>query len=253
MLEIIDLSLLQIIFAVVVITIAYTVKGLSGFGSGLIAIPLMAFFFPLKLIVPIFALLSYTGTIFQSYRLRREAQWSDILPLIPFSFLGIAIAVWLLVNVQAEVLTLALGLFVVLYAIYSLLPHQIKIGTRYWAIPAGTFGGMVGALFSTGGPFYVVYLKLRQLAKGPFRATIATIFLIDGGARIAGYAVSGLYTEQVLILVVILWPVLFFGLWLGHHLHIKINQQQFNLGISILLIISGGMLAYKSLLVLGAY
>ena len=87
MLDIIELSLLQVIFAVVVITIAYTVKGLSGFGSGLIAIPLMAFFFPLKLIVPVFALLSYTGTIFQSYRLRREAQWRDILPLIPFSFL----------------------------------------------------------------------------------------------------------------------------------------------------------------------
>lgn len=250
MLEILDLSLLQIIFAVVVITIAYTVKGLSGFGSGLIAIPLMAFFFPLKLIVPIFALLSYTGTIYQSYKLRHEAQWRDILPLIPFSFLGIAIAVWLLVNIQAEVLTLALGVFVVLYAVYGLLPHQHKPGSRLWAIPAGTFGGMVGALFSTGGPFYVVYLKLRQLAKGPFRATIATIFLIDGGARIAGYAVSGLYTPQVFTMVVLLWPVLFLGLWIGHHLHIKINQQQFNLGISILLIMSGGMLVYKSLLVL---
>ncbi|MCK4866128.1 MAG: sulfite exporter TauE/SafE family protein [Gammaproteobacteria bacterium] len=251
MLEIIDLSLLQIIFAVVVITIAYTVKGLSGFGSGLIAIPLLAFFFPLKLIVPIFALLSYTGTIYQSYILRREAQWADILPLIPFSFLGIAIAVWLLMNIQAELLTLALGLFVVLYAIYSLLPQQDKTGSRYWAIPAGIFGGMIGALFSTGGPFYVLYLKLRQLAKGPFRATIATIFLIDGGARIAAYAMSGLYTIQVLTLVMILWPLLFLGLWIGHHLHIKIKQQQFNLGINTLLVISGGMLVYKSLLVLG--
>lgn len=222
MLEIIELSLLQMSFAVVVIIIAYTVKGLSGFGSGLIAIPLLAFLFPLKLIVPIFGLLSYTGTIYQSYRLRREAQWQDILPLIPFSFLGIAIAVWLLVNLQAEVLTLGLGLFVLLYAIYSLLPHQDKTGSRYWAIPAGTF-----------------------------RATIATIFLIDGGARIAGYVMSGLYTTQVLTLVVILWPVLFLGLWIGHHLHIKLNQQQFNLGINILLVISGGMLVYKSLQALG--
>ena len=251
MLEIIELSPLQIIFAVVVIIVAYTVKGLSGFGSGLIAIPLLAFLFPLKLIVPIFALLSYTGTLYQSYSLRRQAQWQDILPLIPFSFLGIAMAVWLLVNVSAEVLTLGLGIFIVLYAIYSLLPHQDKTGSLYWAIPAGAFGGMVGALFSTGGPFYVVYLKLRQLAKGPFRATIVTIFLIDGGARIAGYAVSGLYTTQVLMLVVILWPVLFLGLWIGHHLHININQKQFDLGINVLLVISGGMLVYKSLLVLG--
>ena len=250
MLEIIDLSLLQTAFVVVVIIIAYTVKGLSGFGSGLIAIPLLAFFFPLKFIVPIFALLSYTGTLYQSYSLRREAQWQDILPLIPFSLFGIAIAVWLLMNIQAEVLTLTLGLFVVFYAIYSLLPHQDKTGSRYWAIPAGTFGGMIGALFSTGGPFYVLYLKLRQLAKGPFRATMVTILLIDGGARIAGFAMSGLYTTQALTLVVIIWPVLFLGLWIGHHLHIKINKQQFNLGINVLLVISGGILVYKSLLAL---
>ena len=48
----------------------------------------------------------------------------------------------------------------------------------------------------------------------------------------------------------LLWPVLFAGLWVGHHLHIKINQQQFNLGISILLMASGGVLVYKSVLAL---
>ena len=87
--------------------------------------------------MPIFALLSYIVRFIKA-GLRREAQWSDILLLIPFSFLGIAIAVWLLVNIPAEVLTLAQGLFVVLYAIYSLLPQQNKTGSRYWAIPAGT-------------------------------------------------------------------------------------------------------------------
>lgn len=250
MLDFVDLSLWQIIFGVIVIVVAYAVKGLSGFGSGLIAIPLMAFFFPLKLIVPVFSLLSYTGTVYQSYSLRRETQWRDIFPLIPFSLLGIFIAVWLLVNVQAEILTLILGLFVMLYAIYSLFPQKEKTGSRRWAIPAGIFGGMIGALFSTGGPFYVVYLKLRQLPKGPFRATIASIFLIDGGARIIGYAVSGLYNEQVLFLVIMFWPILFLGLWIGHHLHIKINQQQFNRAISTLLIISGGMLVFKSFQVL---
>ena len=120
------------------------------------------------------------------------------------------------------------------------------MGGRKWAAVAGSLGGMVGALFGTGGPFYVVYLKMRQLNKGQFRATIAMIFLVDGGVRIAGYAVSGLYSVQVLWMVATLFPVLFFGMYVGHHLHIKIDQKLFNQLISVMLMMSGIMLLYKS-------
>ncbi|MBE9568125.1 MAG: sulfite exporter TauE/SafE family protein [Proteobacteria bacterium] len=246
-LELLDLTPLQIIFSIIIIFVAYTVKGLSGFGSGLIAIPLLAFIFPLTFIVPVLGLLSYSGTIMQSFHLRKQVVWSDLWPVIPFSMLGVVIAVWLLVNVDANYLVLALGVFVLSYSIYSLLPLPVHAGGRRWAIAAGFGGGMVGALFGTGGPFYVVYLKIRQLDKNQFRATIAMIFLIDGGARMASYAAHGLYTAQVLWLVLMMFPVLFAGMYVGHHLHIKMEQQRFNQVISILLIVSGIVLIVKSL------
>ena len=246
LLELLHLTPLQIIFSITVIFLAYTVKGLSGFGSGLIAIPLLAFMFPLTFIVPVLGLLSYSGTLMQSIHLRKQVVWRDMLPLIPFSLLGIFIAIWLLVNVDANKLVMALGVFVLLYSIYSLLPLPVHAGGRQWAIAAGCCGGMVGALFGTGGPFYVAYLKMRQLDKGPFRATIAMIFLVDGGARIVGYSISGLYTLQTLWLSLILFPVLLFGMYMGHHLHVRIDQQRFNQVISVLLMVSGIMLMIKS-------
>ncbi|MCW9012511.1 MAG: sulfite exporter TauE/SafE family protein [Gammaproteobacteria bacterium] len=245
--DLIDLSSFEILFAVIVVFIAYALKGLSGFGSGLIAIPLLAFLFPLKFIVPVLGLLSYSGTIIQSVSLRKQAAWQELLPLLPFSLIGIIIALWLLVNVDADKLTLFLGVFVVVYSIYSLLPIAELQGSRYWSIVAGAFGGFIGALFGTGGPFYVIYLKLRRLDKGQFRATIAMIFLIDGGFRVIGYAGTGLYTQQVLLVVVILLPVLLLGLYAGHHLHVKINQQNFNKVINALLLCSGAVLIVKSL------
>ena len=244
--ELLELTPLQIVLSITIIFIAYTVKGLSGFGSGLIAIPLLAFIFPLPFIVPVLGLLSYSGTIMQSFHLRKQVVWRDMLPIIPFSILGIVIALWLLVNVDANLLVMALGVFVLLYAIYSLLPLSVHAGGRQWAIVAGCGGGMVGALFGTGGPFYVVYLKMRQLNKNQFRATIAMIFLLDGGARMTAYALTGLFTSQVLWLVLTLLPVLFAGMYAGHHLHIKIDQQRFNQVISLLLILSGIMLIIKS-------
>ena len=242
-----ELTLLQMVFSIAVIFLAYIIKGLSGFGSGLIAIPLLAFVFPLTFIVPVLGLLNYSGTLMQSYHLRKQVSWADMLPLIPFSLTGIAIAIWLLVNIDEKLLVRMLGGFVLCYSIYSLLPLPNPQGGRKWAILAGGFGGMVGALFGTGGPFYVVYLKMRQLNKGQFRATIAMMFFVDGGVRIIGYALNGLYTPEVLWMLLMLFPILFSGMYVGHHLHVKFDQKKFNRVISLLLMISGFMLLYKSM------
>jgi len=248
LLETLQLSHVELVFSLLIIFLAYTVKGMSGFGSGLIAIPLLAFIFPLSFIVPVLGLLSYSGTIMQSVHLRKQVVWRDMLPLIPFSMLGIAIAIWLLVNIDAKVLVACLGVFVLAYSIYSLLPQSDFKGGRGWVLLAGSFGGMVGALFGTGGPFYVVYLKMRKLNKGQFRATIAMIFLVDGGVRIGGYGVAGLYNEKVLWMLLMLFPVLLLGMYIGHHLHIKVEQKRFNQVISVMLLISGLMLIYKSMM-----
>ena len=245
--ESLELNALQIIFSIAVIFLAYIIKGLSGFGSGLIAIPLLAFIFPITFIVPVLGLLNYSGTLMQSFHLRKQVSWKDILPLIPFTLSGIAIAIWLLVNVDEEMLVSILGGFVLCYSIYSLLPLPEFKGGRKWAIPGGGMGGMVGALFGTGGPFYVVYLKMRQLNKTQFRASIAMIFFFDGGVRIIGYALNGLYTSNVLWMLLMLFPVLFIGMYVGHHLHVKFDQKKFNQVISVLLMISGIMLLYKSM------
>ena len=246
-LEFLNLSIIEICAAVLIIFVAHIIKGLSGFGSGLIAVPLLAFFLPITFIVPVLGLLSYGGTVIQSLSLRKQVAWRIILPLVPFSFLGIFIAIWLLSTVDARILVFCLGAFVLLYSIYSLLPFDNLKPGKHWVVFSGGFGGLVGALFGTGGPFYVVYLKTQNLNKSQFRATIASIFLIDGGARIFGYTSSGLYTPQVLTLVAVLFPVLLLGMYVGHHLHIKINQQHFNQIISIMLMISGIVLMFKAL------
>ena len=246
-LEILPLSLVEFLLCILIIFIAYTIKGLSGFGSGLVAIPLLVLFLPITIVVPVLGLLSYTGTVYQSYSYRHAVSWSNLLPLLPFSLLGIVLALWLLVNVERYILTFWLGVFIFCYSVYSLFMLSIKPGSRYWAILAGSFAGLVGALFGTGGPFYVIYLKMRQLGKAQFRATIVMIFFFDGGARMAGYFLSGLFTVKMLMLVLLLLPVLGLAMYVGNHLHIKINELRFNQLVSILLLVSGLSLMVKSI------
>lgn len=244
--ELLPLSPQETLICVAIIFISYVVKGLTGFGSGLIAVPLLAFFLPIPFIVPLLGLLSYSGTIAQSVQLRRQVMWRDVWPLLPFTLLGISLAVWLLVNLDQQWLVRGLAVFVMIYSVYTLLPIPALHGSRWWAIPAGGLGGIVSALFGTGGPFYVIYLKLRGLDKSQFRASIVLVFLVDGGLRIIGYGLSGLYTVKVILMLLILLPVLILAMLVGNYLHVKLHQRHFNRMISSLLLISGVMLLYKS-------
>jgi len=235
-----SLSLLQLLLAVLFLIVAYFIRGIAGFGSGLIAIPLLAMMLPVTLVVPVIGLLDYLASMTHGTSNRHAIAWRDILPLLPFSFIGVAAALYLLKTTDALVLRKVLGGFVTVYGVYSLIyAGPSRQGTRWWAIPAGGFGGLVGTLFGTGGPFYVIYLRLRGLDMTAFRATVATIFFIDGGARIVGYFASGFYTRQTMLTFAMAIPIMLVALYAGGKVHTTISPRTFQRAIGLLLVVSG--------------
>ncbi len=240
------LTAVHLAYAAVVVSAAYFVRGIAGFGSGLIAIPLLAQVLPLAVVVPAIGLLDYLGSLTHGTQHRSAIRWRELLPLLPFTLLGVVIALFLFKRVDGDALRRALGVFVVAYALYTLLMRQSPdTGSRLWAVPGGGLGGLVGTLFGTGGPFYVIYLGLRGLGKAEFRATIAMIFLIDGAARIVGYLGAGFYGGDVLLLAGLSLPLMAVGMVAGGHVHTGITQAQFQKGIGVLLLGSGLALALR--------
>jgi len=234
------LTPLQMVIAIAILCVAFFIRGIAGFGSGLIAIPLLAQMLPLHMVVPAIGLLDYVASSSHGVHHRRAIAWRDIVPLFPFSFLGVAAALYLFKTVDALLLRKVLGGFVIAYGLYSLLyAGPSRQGARWWAIPAGSLGGLIGTLFGTGGPFYVIYLRLRGLDVTAFRATVATIFFIDGGARIVGYAASGFYTKQTMIAFVLALPIMGVALYAGGKVHTSISARTFQRAIGLLLVASG--------------
>ena len=98
-----------LIFAPLIVFAAYIVFGITGFGSTLIAIPLLAHLFPLKFAVPFFVILDCVGAFNMGLRLRADVMRSELLLLIPFMGLGILAGVWLLMRLHPELLLGGLG------------------------------------------------------------------------------------------------------------------------------------------------
>ena len=222
------LTPVQLAVSAAILAVAYFVRGIAGFGSGLIAVPLLAFVLPFSLVVPLMILLDYLASLSQGMRNRSDVRWKEIVPLIPFSLIGVVIAMRFLTQADALVLIKALGVFVILYGLYTLSGFRPKAGAaRGWGVLAGVSGGVIGTLFGTGGPFYVSYFDARGLDKAAFRATLATMFLLDGAGRLVGYAVAGHFTEKFLLLVALALPIMALFMYLGGHVHTRLTQAAF--------------------------
>jgi len=241
-----SLSLVQVGLAALIVITAYTFRGVAGFGSGLIAIPLLVLIMPISIVVPMMVLLDYTASVTHSIKHREATQWRIIWPLLPFTVIGVLIALFLFKTVDTNLLVKSLGVFILLFAFYNLFgPKPRHQGSTLWAVPAGTLGGLVGTLFGTGGPLYVIYLQLRHLDKTAFRATVASIFMIDGGIRVTGFLFSGFFTRETLLLAITGLPLMLLAMYLGGHIHTSISQTTFHRAIGVLLLGSGTALLLK--------
>ena len=231
-----------VVYAALVLFVAYLVRGIAGFGSGLIAVPMLTLVAPVPLVVPLVVSLDYIGSASQGMQNRDYVAWKEQLLLVPFMLVGIGVGLLLLHSIPTAVLRK------VLEALSSPMPSTSSClpalgGSRLLAILCGCLGGLVGTLFGTGGPFYVMYLKLRDLDKSVFRATFAT-FLIDGAIRLGSYAVIGLFRGKVLAYLLAALPMVAAGLYLWG-LQMGWSQNAFVRFISLLLLGSGMALLLK--------
>jgi uncharacterized membrane protein YfcA len=233
------------VYSGLVLFLAYFVRGMAGFGSGLIAVPLLSLVSPVTAVVPLVVSLDYLGSASQGIKNLGRIAWKEQLALVPFMLVGVGLGLYVLEFISTAELARGLGAFVIVYAVYQVLPLPPLRGSRIFAITCGLLGGLVGTLFGSGGPFYVIYLNLRDLEKRTFRATFAFNFLIDGGIRLIAFVVLGLFGWETLVSTAGALPIVAAGLFLGGHVHTRFSQRTFVWLITVLLIGTGVGLLLK--------
>ena len=234
--------------AAAVLLTAYFIRGITGFGSGLISVPLLALFLPLKFVVPLILLLDFTASIVIGGLHFKRVQWDEIGVLIPFGIVGVVLGTRLLVKLPPEPMLIALAGFVFVFAVRSVFDIRgEKSISRGWAVPAALTGGTVGALFGTGGPPYVIYLTHRIHDKSDLRATFSALFFTEGITRIVSFLIAGLLlTAQVGIAYVAALPLMLGALYAGGRVHVGLSPAQMTRLVGGLLLVSSASLLFKA-------
>lgn len=245
------LGAFELVFAALVLVVAYAVRGTAGFGGQAVAVPLLALVLPLPVMVSAVVVLTALASLGHWLRDWNRIEWREIARLLPWTAIGVLTGLYLLELVDVHVLTRAFGAFVILYACFALATatRPVRVPARYRGpgrAILSTLAGIAGAAFgAAAGPLYAMHFDSMRMEKNAFRVTITTILGIQALMRIAGYARLGFYDGTVVILIVAGLPLMVLGTRIGHWLAGRLDPHRFSLGISVLLLMSGTALLFK--------
>ncbi|QBH95250.1 sulfite exporter TauE/SafE family protein [Limnobaculum zhutongyuii] len=232
------------------LTIAYIIFGITGFGTALIASPLLAFFIPVDKIVPLLALLDCSAAITNVMRDRKSAVMSEIKRLVPLMIIGSLLGAAILLYTNPDNLLIYLAIFVIAYALYSL--SGFKPNTQFTvkaSVPFGFIGGIFSALFGSGGFIYAIYLSGRISDKNDIRVTQSTLIGLSTFTRILIFLAAGVYTDwSFLSMALALFPAMIIGVFIGRRITLALSRESFLRIINLVILVSGISLLIRAVI-----
>jgi uncharacterized membrane protein YfcA len=227
--------------------VAYIIFGIAGFGTALVAAPILAQAMPVASIVPLLALLDFVAAATSGYRLSDKIARTELVWLAPLMMAGSIVGVTLLISLPAKLMMPLLGLFVTGYGGYGLFapPIERKIG-KAWVGLFAPIGGIFSAMFGSGGFVYAIYLSFRLDDKDAIRATQSMLIGLSTLTRVLLFLAVGAYSDpQLLLLAIVSAPALAIGLYAGHRVTLRMSRRQFLQTLHVLLIGTGMALVVR--------
>jgi len=224
------------------------IQGLSGFGSVLVALPLLAIILDIKAVIPLAALYGLSIAFLLLVQLRKHLEWKKVWPLLLGAILGIPVGVFFLKKLDREIIHCILGIILIGYSLYSLFFRTLRSGIgEAWGYVFGFLAGCLGGALGASGPPVIVYTSLQSWGKDTIKVSLQGFFVLSGMMVIFGHAISGITTALVLRLFGISVPAMVFGTYVGSYFYGMIEEQWYRRVVLIFVALLGGLMIYKAM------
>tara|TARA_B100000686_G_scaffold348505_1_gene439717 strand:+ start:1058 stop:1807 length:750 start_codon:yes stop_codon:yes gene_type:complete len=217
------------------------ILGYTGFGGALIIVPVLTYIYGPIEAIGISCIIAIVAGCKLVYETRKEAEWSQLLPI----FMGIAIltplGTALLFNIEPETTTKIMGGVILIFAII-LFSGWSYHGPR-GLIPSGIVGsiaGIINGLSGMGGPALALYYLSAPLIPNIQRANIAVCVIALTVVMFFAILVGGGYSLQVFLRALIIAPGYLLGVFIGANLF-RIAPKTYFKKVALLIIIITGV------------
>jgi len=228
------------------------VKGVTGAGTPILAVPVLASFFGVPFAIAIMIVPTIVTNLWQIAQHWNERHGLGYLGwLFVMAAVGIAAGTWLLTALPANVLGLALAIVVALYVVLRLVRPD-------WHIPdkparrlvpwVGFASGLLQGATGISAPVSITYLSSIRLTRGQFIFAVSTLFISFTAMQLPALTVAGiLIWRRLLLSCLALLPVLV-ALRLGNALGTRLSPRTFDRVILGLLAVIAAKLVYDAAL-----
>ncbi len=236
-----DGTIAELVVFLLAAFVAALVAGVSGFAFTLIAAAVW-----LHVLTPLqTATLSVSyALLVQSYgawKMRHAWNWSRIWPFLAGGAIGVPIGVYVLHWASPSHVRIGVGIFLVLYAAYSLARPAVAVahGGRAADAGVGVLSGILGAMTGFAGILIVIWSGLRgwprDVQRGVFQpASVAMLVMC-----ILAFGVTGSFARDTVWLFLLGLPALAAGTWTGFKLYGRLEEAAFRRIVLVLLLLSG--------------
>ncbi len=223
-----------------VFVLAHLVQGVTGFGAVVLTISVLAFWFPVKLLVPVLVIVSLVQVIWFAFVGRRRIHRGHAGIILLMALAGLPLGYLVYRFLPAGALKVALGVFVVLVAAANLFGLRTRIGIpRFCYYGLNVLGGVFQGALATGGPLLIIYAARMLEDKAAFRATLALVWIVLDSILCITYLATGVLSEPMLPMIGLGIACMVLGTVLGMLVHARIPQKPFRIMVFGLLLISG--------------
>jgi uncharacterized membrane protein YfcA len=235
-----------IAFQLIALLAGFT-QGFTGFGSVLVALPLLTLFLDIKTVIPLVCLFALVINVIIVIQLHKHLRTDKIRVLLIAAAPGIVFGVYILKTVPAQFLETAIGLVLIGFPInrlYAKNPQREIAGSWGWFF--GFLSGLLGGSIGAGGPPVIIYTSLQPWGKHLVKSTLAGYFLVTSVGISSVHAVNKLITGSVLTLFAVGLPVLVAGVLVGSRLFKRVESDSYRKVLLLLLILLGCIMLGKT-------
>lgn len=238
-----DLTLLIVFISGLIILGSSIIKGISGFGTALFALPIltMLFFTPLE-VRPVVVSLNLILNVFILVKERKLTahNLNSLKPLVLAGFFAAILTGFFLPRMDLTLFSILLGLLLVFTALNKLFNFKFNIHHHHrYFVPMGILGGALNTLIGAGGVPVLIFLSNTKIPKDEFRMDLLLFFFALNTGSILSFIMTDSYPITALILVLSFLPFAIIGSLIGMRIAGKVNDRIFTRIIAILLLVMG--------------